>query len=317
VALATATYYAIERPFRSGRLARHAPWLLTGGLVLAAGLGWQLFKTDGLLDRYPAALRPIAQVQVQTDYAAYRIERCFLRSEQGPEAFAEECVDRRRPERPLLLLWGDSHAAALYPGLEVPSAGDAMRVAQFTASACPPGQVLATAANPHCDEINRFVLQRIHQLKPSAVVLAANWSAYTEAETGEQGRSPVAVLGRTIEVLHSAGVRQVIVFGPLPLWHVAPPNLLLQGWRESAPWPELSDRVLDAPTLLLDRSLELGTVSEGARYVSPMRTLCEPRGCRLWVPDGNGRQAIAFDSSHLTAAGSRWLIERIELPIGR
>jgi SGNH domain (fused to AT3 domains) len=318
VVLAVLTHFFVEKPFRFGRLAPRAPLLLLGGLLLAAAAGAGLFASDGWFERYPLAVRAIAEVQVRGDYPHYRVERCFLRSEQGPEAFVDECLDAAPSAADLLLLWGDSHAAALYPGLaaRTTDASSPQRLAQYTAAACPPGQIVASAANPHCARINAFVLQRIAQLRPARVVLAANWPAYADVDISAQRGSSLAALGETIAALHASGVAQVIVFGPLPRWHQAAPNLLLRAWGDSGELPEFSDEVLDEKTLRLDRTIERAAVAAKARYVSPIRTLCEARGCTLSVLEGVQRQAIAFDESHLTVAGSSWLIGRLGPAVG-
>ena len=317
VALASLTYYGIERPFRHGRLARPAPLLLGGGLLVVALAGWQLYRSDGGLAGYPAPVRAIADVQVHTDYARYRVERCFLRSEQGPESFADECAAGPRSQRPLLLIWGDSHAASLYPGLAAQSAAAArgFDVAQYTAAACPPGQITASPGNPHCARVNQFVLQRIQQLRPHTVVLAANWAAYTEQTTGVQQLSPVAGIIQTMAELRARGAGAVVVFGPLPTWQPAAPNLLLREWRASNRILEFAEPVLDPRTVALERFLEQAASAAGARYVSPRRTLCDARGCALSTPVGDVRHATAFDQTHLTAAGSRLLIGRLEPPL--
>ena len=314
VVLATATYYAVERPFRYGWLARRAPLLLTAGLAVVGGLGWLLYRSDGLVDRYPEAVRAIAQVQVRTDYERYRLERCFLRSEQRPGSFADECVDAAHPERPLLLLWGDSHAAALFPGLQDAAtlAPGGLRLAQYTAAACPPGMSAPMPDNPHCAQVNAFVCDRIAQLRPSTVVLAANWSAYLDPESGVHQPEPLDLVSQTIAALRSQGVQDVIVVGPLPRWHTAPPRILLKAWADELPLPERSTQVLDEKVILLDQALETAVSASGARYFSPIGALCDPRGCIVSIRAGGRVHAIAFDETHLTAAGSRWLIGRID-----
>ena len=46
--------------------------------------------------------------------AQWRVHQCLLDLSRE-SAFAEDCVDRDR--RPLVLVWGDSTAGALMPGL--------------------------------------------------------------------------------------------------------------------------------------------------------------------------------------------------------
>ncbi len=315
VVLALATHVAVEKPFRFGVLARQAPRLLAAALVLVAGAGAWLVVSDGRLSRYPAEVHAVAEVDVHTDYASYRVERCFLRSEQRPAAFAADCVDAESQGRPLLVLWGDSHAAALYPGLraEVAHAPRGYRLAQFTAAACPPGWNAPVRDNPHCREVSAFVLDRIAALRPSKVVLAANWAVDGDA-SGQP--APNDVLRQAIAELHARGVQDIVVVGPLPHWHVAPPRILLRAWGASQDLPDRNAADLDTRDFYLDSELESLALSLGAVYVSPMKSLCNPLGCLLSLREGGQLHATAFDQTHLTATGSRWLIKNTGAALG-
>src|SRR5260370_35634540 len=61
-------------------------------------------------------------------------------------AFADDCVDRGR--RPLILVWGDSTAGALMPGLRKAQESRAFGLAQFTASSCIPALNTDVAGGP-------------------------------------------------------------------------------------------------------------------------------------------------------------------------
>ena len=299
VILATLTYYKVERPIRFGSLAGEAPRIVAGALLAVAALGYAVFASDGLLYRYPEQVRAIAQVQVHTDYEAYRVQRCFLRSEQGPADFAPECVDVR-PGRHLAL-WGDSHAAALFPGLEREAPAWGLRLTQLTAAACPPLPPGFGRDNPHCDTVSSVVRQRLLQLHPQTVVLAANWRRYVEL-AGED--AVLRGLRESIESLRGAGVDSVIVVGPLPRWRVAPPRQLLAAWRAGEPLPERGTDALDEAALKLDETLGEAARTAGARHVSAIDALCDLRGCLMSVQTHGRVEAVAFDSGHLTVAGS-------------
>lgn len=314
VVLATLTFYFVEHPFRWGRLVRHGPRVLVAGLLLTGGAGLALMASNGLLARYANEVQPIALMQIQTDYEAYRVERCFLRSEQSAEAFSAECVPRNIQHQGLQLLWGDSHAAALYPGLRSAEQGAAdavdaastsvAGVAQFTAAACPPLLGVSVHENRHCAAINDSVLKQVETLRPPTVVLAAYWSRYDKS----YANSPLATaLARTVQALHARGVAQVIVVGALPQWPVAPPNLLLGAWTRDRAMPERSPAPVTSAAMAMDRVLRDAAESAGAQFISPLQLLCNGQGCRLSVQEQGQTHAIAFDETHLTAAGSRWL----------
>jgi hypothetical protein len=255
--------------------------------------------TDGLLHRYPEEVQRVATVQVRTDYEAYRVERCFLRSEQGPDAFDDRCIDR--PSGALLVLWGDSHAAALSPGLRQAGPAATPRLAQWTAAACPPLPAGFGPDNPHCDAIAAGVLARLTALRPDTVMLAANWPRYAQLQSQE---SLAQALQQTVRALRARGVANVVVMGPLPRWRVAPTRRILSAWRQGEPLPIHAQDGVDEALLDLDAQLERATRAEGARYVSALQALCDERGCRVGVRTARGLEAVAFDDSHLTVAGS-------------
>jgi peptidoglycan/LPS O-acetylase OafA/YrhL len=305
VALATATYYAVEQPLRVGVLARLSPAWLVGGLgtILAAGFALQIPTL--LVQRYPLALRAVAQVDLDTDYAQYRVEHCFLRSEQGPSNFGPECVDAARGKRPLplLLLWGDSHAAALYPGL-LDQTSAHWRLAQFNAAACPPGWPQATEQNPHCAEVNQHVLELAARLRPDRVVLAANWVPRDGRHDAIRSRES---LRRTVAALREIGVLEIVLVGPLPRWRVSPSRVLL-GSSETPLEPLRNISDLDISEIETDARMAAEARELGVAYASPLAALCNGSGCLLSVIEGRQIQAIAFDSTHLSAAGSRALV---------
>jgi SGNH domain (fused to AT3 domains) len=311
VAAATATYFGIERPLRSEPWARYAPWFLTGGLLLVGTLGWLVYSSDGFLQRYPAAVRAVAEVDARPDYDSYRVDRCFLRSEQTPTDFTPDCIDPASAPGPLMLLWGDSHAAALYPGLRAMAQAQpgGLRLAQFTAAACPPGWPHAMPDNRHCAAVNQHTAERIATLHPDVVVLAANWQGPAHTPDDFTTWAPQPALQDTLKALRAAGVPRVIVVGPLLKWPVAPPRLLLRAWAEGDALPARGDSGLDEEALALDRALEGVAQAAGAGYRSPIKALCDLRGCLLSVQENGVGHAVAFDPTHLTAVGSRRLVQ--------
>ena len=310
VVLAALTYELLEQPIRFGRTGPRTLLLLGAALGLV-GLGGLVMKqTDGLLNTFPESVRSIAATQFRFDYSDYRVDKCMTRLHQGPEIFSEDCIDRRDSARRLLFLWGDSHAASLYPGLARLMADHqpGYRLAQYTASDCPP--LLATPAsdNRHCARTNQFILQRLASEKPDTVVLAAHWARYgTEpAIVGAQMES----LRETVQRLKTLGVRRVVVFGHLPTWSIPQPTLLMKHWRNTGSVPERTNDYLKPSSLSYDKVIERAVGGTGAVFVSPIGLMCKAEGCQVSVSDKGIFYATAADDSHLTVQGSDLLIER-------
>lgn len=301
VALAALTLEFIERPVQRGAWGhRTVPALCS--LLAAVGLGGAALQaSDGLIATYPRSVQVLARSEFGFDYGAYRASRCFLDLEQSASHFAAECAGPSTAAGGLLL-WGDSHAASLYPGLQ--QAVGAQRLAQYTKARCPPLLQPPPGSSKGCAQVNDHVLQHITAARPATVVLGGFWSMYGPAES-----VPLELL-HTVKALQRLGVAQVVVMGHLPTWTTPVPRLLLSDWRRWGEVPERTGRLLDPRAPVLDAALRDALHGSGAVFVSPMDLLCNAAGCLA----AQTRQGVAYplvhDESHLTEDGSVLLIER-------
>jgi hypothetical protein len=214
------TYRFVELPIRENPARRRTAALLLV-IVAAVGLcGLIIFFARGVPQRFPAALRTVATSDQEFDYARYRHRQCFLDPEQGPAEFRPDCEDASTPGRnALILIWGDSHAASLYPGFRAMLDEDRLpyRLAQRTASACPPVLGFVVTARPLCRSINDATFDFIAREHPDTVVMLASWSFYS----GDAfDRLDLAEVARTAARVRALGVRRVLVLGPLPRWAI-------------------------------------------------------------------------------------------------
>src|SRR6266550_1546671 len=75
---------------------------------------WPLLVFFGIIKFAPLTLEIRDMANVPTQSAKWRFHECLL-DLSHETSFADSCVDRNR--RPLILIWGDSTAGALVPGL--------------------------------------------------------------------------------------------------------------------------------------------------------------------------------------------------------
>ena len=310
VALAVLTHYGVEQPLRFGRLASCAPALLLAALCLVGALGWALYLSDGLLARYPAEVRTIATEHLRQDPATVRLGTCFQTSAAARQAHAQACTDPEPAAAPLLLLWGDSFAASLYPGLRalVDERLLPMRLAQFTGPLCPPLPALREGSPRRltgCEAMNDVVLEQVRREKPALVVLAGSWATYQPLADGTPGE--VSGLVQTIERLRSLGVARVVVLGGFPVWRVQQPRLLLSEWQRSGEVPaRLADALAPQP-LALDSVVADLVRRTGAEFISAYQLLCTGDGCRTTLLQDGRLHPTAHDEAHLTTIASRHL----------
>lgn len=294
--LAYVTWRFVETPFRDRRrfTRKH---IFVGALV-----GSCAFLGLGLIGRlaggFPGRFTPVQQELISFQYNfkkdSWKEGSCFLRPEQS--SFGD-CVNDDSAELPSVVLWGDSHAAHLYPGLKKSLAGTS-RLTYLSASACPPILDLDFAARPYCRKVNDLVLDRITKEHPGRVILAARWTEHDW--TG---------VSRTLRKLHKAGIARIDLVGPAPLWYLGLP---VQMSRLDVPVSELPKRTsigLLPGVDVIDDQMRRFAGDHGVKYISLMSILCDKEGCLTRAGD-RADQLIEFDSAHFSDAGSEYVVSQ-------
>jgi len=242
--------------------------------------------------RLPADIRAMAGVTTQAD--KWRVHRCML--DLAHEAtYADECVDRNR--RPLLLVWGDSSAGALMPGLLEAQQKRGFGLAQFTASACTPALDVDIAGVPNCRANNDRVLARVLQIKPDIVLLHGIQAKYLDH------------VAEAITMLKRETNARVVVLGAMPIWDRGLPNEVLRYYllhHRLVP-----ERTFDAVLHhWKDAEIRDALVPQGAEFISASDVLCNAEGCLTRI-GGQASDVTASDAVHLTEKGSVFLVDAI------
>ena len=295
--LAWLSWRYVETPIRRGAgLSRRQVLATSAALLGGIALGgmWSL-SGNGFADRLASPQKQLLQFETYPRQVSYREGSCFLLPDQSPGDFADGCGIPRA-----LLLWGDSHAAAMYYGLS-----RAHAVSQFNASACPPLLDIEIPGQPHCQDINRFVIGFVGRARPHTLILHATWPRY-EADTLQVG------LRRTINAIRaqSPGTRIVLV-GGAPYWgQRGLPNLAMRLWtagaddfalRPGARLPAELHEVETRDALLRGVARQAGPA---VAFVSLLEALCEQGKCLAFVDEDGQVAPTAWDYGHLTRGGS-------------
>ncbi len=325
VVLSYLTYRLIEVPIRFGRFSGRRPGgaLVVPGILCAMILTAALGQLAPIWQRHAHKLPPVARAFEDYRFdavTAYREGRCFLNPDQTAADFGPEC-DGGGSDQPLVVLWGDSHAAHLYPGLaaEQQRPDRNFRLAQYTASGCPPISGITIDYRPNCRAVNQAVEARIGQLRPDTVILTGYWDNYV-ANPGSHF-SPDGIT-RTIQRLIALGVARVVVLGPVPTWDTPPPQAILrQLFRGITEVPERLTKYLRPEAFRMEGAIRSAAIAGGGLYLSAIDTLCvTPGGCLATVPTAHGPEPIAWDYGHFTTAGSIAFIEKLRdtglVPVG-
>jgi peptidoglycan/LPS O-acetylase OafA/YrhL len=280
------TFRFVEIPLR--RKPQIVPGL-SFALLTVGVVGIATAVDSGFGFRFPAEIRDIALLPAQ-DNAGFR-DKCFL---EAPGARLDaNCIEQG--DKPLLFLWGDSTAAALYPGLKKAQETIPFRLARFTAPGCAP--ILAGRAN--CDAVNSRVFGWLKLSHPSIVLLHALWDRSDDLDK----------LQETIRQLKAINVARIVILGAPPLWKRTLPHSLVNYFRfRHVIADRISSGVSGADG---DAKMEAFSRAAGVEYISAWRALCDPEGCLTRVGPA-AKDVVTTDIVHLSDAGSEFLVKAIE-----
>jgi peptidoglycan/LPS O-acetylase OafA/YrhL len=310
--LAWLTKVVLEDPVRFGKLGlamfrRPSLWPVVSLLVFAGLLGSSAVVTNGLPSRFSPELQAVAQWSEVYPQINWRAGRCYLSLNYTGD-FPNDCAPTKRAGVPLILLWGDSHAAHLYPGMAGLQSMITFDTAQWTAAGCPPTLRPLVGESSTCPGRRAIAMDKLSRLDPDTIVLGGAWERYLE--WGEAPNEITKTLTETIRRIKNQGVKRIVLFGPEHLWNVSLPIDLFR-FMAATRSNEIPERLGRVPEEIwrLDAAMAALSVAEKIQYVSILNYFCNKAGCLVVGDKTLPRPDLLYhDRDHLTVTGSRVLI---------
>jgi peptidoglycan/LPS O-acetylase OafA/YrhL len=324
----------IEQPVRFGRLksaSKTSVLCCSAGFVLiVGGFAAAVAYTKGLPQRLPAEASRLYQATY--DAGPFFEPRCFADSDG--DGLSPEQIDRNElcnmgvaGGKPRFLLWGDSHAAAIAPALDLAAKNLGMTGTFVGRASCPPLPDTQFGKPEHaerCVDQIKSVLALIAREKYSMVFLGGYWPKYVHrSELPGQGiffdprvapdlsdwsQPIVSGLTAVVETLKQQKIQPVLVMD-VPEMGFAVPEALARAntaGKSLAIGPPL-DYTL-AREALARKVITNVADATGSLVVDPMSVLCDTQRCKVM----DGETVIYRDGDHLTASGARGLAPLFE-----
>ncbi len=303
VGLAWITYILIERRFRFGAYLKAKTLSLIVLMILVGGTGYYCFKENGFKRNglgagFPKVVQDLSEYHYDPN-GAYRVDICHLDEEIQFNSF-DKCPDRWAPNGKNILIWGDSHAAHLYPGYQT-RYSQSYSIIQRTAGFCPPILNDNFKGTKYCREMNGYVFDEIKKQRPERVVLSANWA---------KDKYNWQAVEKTVLALQAVGIKNIDLIGPVPRWDKPLSKLARRYIMNHQPLYHIPYRInsgLSTKVFKLDEKMRNFSARLHIRYISATDIFCNVEGCVTRSGDSVDT-LVAWDNAHLTKAGSEFLV---------
>lgn len=296
------TWKYVETPFRDKRIvsARAVAVYSFIGIALFAGVGYAGYSVEGrvpfgVFDRVDENKSFVLDVK-KSYKPKSRVDNCYDVSMIGTENYSSSCKD----EDVEIVMWGDSHAAALSNGLShiFP------KLKKYSTSSCSAIIKDNQKRLKDCNAINTFVLQELVIIKPKIILIHARWNRDYDFLEGLQDT--------LLKIHNSLPDAFVFVIGTMPQWQ---PGLPLHLLKNNISLDKSSWIPTDLLTQLRKSDVKLKVTSEefqNVRFFSLIDLLCHEEQCQAVIEHEDKFVPLVWDYGHLTEAGALFLSNSME-----
>lgn len=346
---AVLSYILVEQPLRRSSRAPipllRRYFALSVAILAACAVLW---LSRGVPQRLPS----LAAIESQVKDQSVLNDSCMVRDGQNEPNQSPTCFEISA-SRPDIALWGDSHSAALVPGIRDSGRARGYGLVELTKTDCPPliGVHIYSPQYPleeeACFQFNRNVLNLL-KANPNVriVILASFWELpfslrtpghgnarwYLSSESAKDHEAPPLDASRrlmkqsiatTIKSLQEAG-KEVLVFEDVPTFEINPVSRVrtasipvrhaLAVWLRTA---DASDPGFAHPYLIPEAALASSALKEAVAEFSNVVLVDLVQEICRGAADCYYRdrsRLLYSDTDHLTADGARYALRDFRLP---
>lgn len=190
--LAYLSWKFVETPFRNKSILATNRKILSASLtvlLIIAVSGQLIRKTEGYPERLPAHALAYAEA---ASWAKYQ-KHCYKLSAEDINNGNICQFGDNKSEKPRLLFWGDSHAAAYLPAVKAKAEQHKISIWHASDSACPPISGAERPNDTECSAFNSAMLKLIDTHNITDILLSGRWASYIY---GASNGGNIAVLAK-------------------------------------------------------------------------------------------------------------------------
>jgi len=316
ILLAWLTFQFVEKSVRS-KPRESMTLVLVGAMFCVGCVGFIFFKESGIASRFgkdAALLSSESYFNGKTAEEYLGDDSCFLVTSTYVDFEKNGCENSVFPDRPKVFLIGDSHMTFLSLGLRKFLKAEKYNVYQFSAAHCTP--LSLEDKRERCRDINKHILGKIEKERPDYIVLFAYYmNVMSDTDYGESRSYDDFLYEKTIE-FDRAGIKDVFLIGPMPVWGEALPQVLGRQFVLKGKSPPLRTYVgLEKRSLDWDTKLRSKDYPANVTFISLKDFLCDESGCLTSVTEGNEKSLLVFDYGHLTIPGAEFVTQKLISPL--
>jgi peptidoglycan/LPS O-acetylase OafA/YrhL len=297
------TWVLVEQPFRDRNIfCRKKIFIFAvagSGFFLALGLIGVHFK--GFESRLSSDQLNLLAYKSYSFKSIYESDKCFFQDPINVKKVDSECFSGAATNG--ILLIGDSHAAALSPGItEVYP-----NVARLTASGCFPSVQPNVNWLPQCDGINQLIAGAIRNSTYKEILLHANWILYAKNNWEDEINNTISY------IKNNSPSSKITLIGGVPQFPNGLPKLMVHAKQKVENGVMMpSQAYMDIKAV--DQKLKQIADERGIDFHSVINQLCDKSGnCLAVAIYKNEIMPIIWDYGHLTMGGSQMIAKNIPL----